>query len=250
MRRPTQTGEIPERARYSRYYEHDGMLRAYANRSMVLAMLSGVIAMGSLAFAVYVRLQPPTVIRVDGNGEATVVGGTPFAGHSRGLTFLASAAEAGPSEVEAKAVVRRFLDHYLNYTPATVDKQMADALNMTTVNFRTLALNRLRDDDTINKIQDDHIISNFTIRTIDPVKGNPLTYTAFGVKEIHRLKNRQETTDHIVGRYNVRLVFDRRSEYNPSGLLVADYWEQQMVGEKNTGLAQTDELAREATSKP
>lgn len=250
MKHPLDSGGPSERVRYSRYYEHDGMLRAYANRSMLLAMLFGAIAMGSLAFAVYVRLQPPTVIRVDASGEATVAGGTPLAGHSRGLTFLASAAEAGPSEVEAKAVVRRFLDHYLNYTPATVDKQLADALNLMTGNFRTLALNRLRDDGTLNKIQDDHIISNFTIRNIDPVKGSPLTYTAFGVKEIHRLKNRQETTDHIIGRYSVRLAFDRRSEYNPSGLLVADYWEQQMVGEKNTGLAQTDQLAREETSKP
>jgi hypothetical protein len=239
----------PANMRYSRYYEHDGMLRAYANRSMVLALLFGVLAMGSLGFAVYVRLQPPTVIRVDADGDATVVGGTPFAGHTRGLTFLTSAAEAGPSDVEAKAVVRRFLDHYLNYTPATVDKQMADALNMMTGNFRTLVMGRLRDDDTIYKIQDDHIISNFTVRTIDAVKGNPLTYTAFGVKEVHRLKNREETTDHIVGRYSVRLIFDRRSEYNPSGLLIADYWEQQMVGEKNTSLEQTDELAREATSK-
>jgi hypothetical protein len=108
---------------------------------------------------------------------------------------------------------------------------------------------RLRDDDTVYKIQDDHIISNFTIRNIDAVTGNPLTFTAFGVKEIHRLKHRQETTDHIVGRYSVRLVFDQRSEYNPSGLLVADYWEQQMVGEKNTGLEQPDDLAREATRR-
>lgn len=249
MKKAQANREVPEQARYSRYYEHDGMLRAYANRSMVLALLFGTIAMGSLAFAVYVRLQPPTVIRVDANGDAAVVGGIPFAGQSRGLTFLASAAEAGPSEVEAKAIVRRFLDHYLNYTPATVDKQMADALNMMTGNFRTLVMGRLRDDDTIFKIQDDHIISNFSIRTIDVVKGNPLTYTAFGVKEVHRLKNRQETTDHIVGRYSVRLAFDRRSEYNASGLLVADYWEQQMVGEKNTGLEQTDDLAREATRK-
>ena len=249
MRSASQTAERREQLRYSRYYEHDGMLKAYANRSMVLALLFGVIALGSLAFAIYVRLQPPTVVRVDPNGDATVVGGTPFSGQSRGLTFLASAAEAAPNDVEAKAVVRRFLDHYLNYTPATVDKQIADALNMMTGNFLTLVMGHLRDDDTIYKIQDDHIISNFNIRTIDSVKGNPLTYTAFGVKEIHRLKNRQETTDQIVGRYSVRLVFDRRSEYNPSGLLVADYWEQQMVGEKNTGLEQTDDLAREATAK-
>ena len=69
------------------------MLRAYANRSMVLAMVFAVIAMSSFAFAVYVRLQPPTVIRVDSEGEATIVAGTPVPGHSRGLNFIASAAE-------------------------------------------------------------------------------------------------------------------------------------------------------------
>ena len=147
---------IPEKTRYTRYYEHDGMLRAYANRSMVLAMVFGAIALSSLAFAVYVRLQPPTVIRVDSEGEATVVAGTAVPGHSRGLNFVASAAEAAPTEVEAKAVVRRFLDRYLNLTPATVDRQMADALNMMTGNFKALVLGRLREDDTINKIQDDH----------------------------------------------------------------------------------------------
>ena len=31
--------QAPEKLRYSRYYEHDGALRAYANRAMVLAML-------------------------------------------------------------------------------------------------------------------------------------------------------------------------------------------------------------------
>jgi len=93
------------------------MLRAYANRSMVLAMVFGVIALSSFAFAVYVRLQPPTVIRVDSEGEAAIVGGTPAPGHTRGLTFTASAADAAPTDVESKAVVRRFLDHYLNYTP-------------------------------------------------------------------------------------------------------------------------------------
>lgn len=67
---------IPEIARYTRYYEHDGMLRAYANRTMFLAVLFGVIAFSSLGFAIYVRIQPPTVIRVDKDGNAVVVGGT------------------------------------------------------------------------------------------------------------------------------------------------------------------------------
>ena len=180
----------PEKVGYTRYYEHDGMLRAYANRSMVLAMVFGVIALSSFAFAVYVRLQPPTVIRVDSEGEAAIVGGTPAPGHTRGLTFTASAADAAPTDVESKAVVRRFLDHYLNYTPATVDRQMADALNMMTGNFKALVLSRLREDDTVNKIQDDQIITNFTVRTISVVQGSPLTFTAFGVKEIHRLKHK------------------------------------------------------------
>jgi hypothetical protein len=246
----TERQNMPEKIRYTRYYEHDGMLRAYANRSMVLAMVFAAIALSSFAFAVYVRLQPPTVIRVDSQGDATIVAGTPVPGHSRGLNFVASTtAEAAPTEVEAKAVVRRFLDRYLNYTPGTVERQMADALNMMTGNFKALVLSRLRDEDTVNKIQDDHIVTNFTIRTITMVQGSPLTFTAFGVKEIHRLKNKQETTDQIVGRYSVRLAIDRRTEYNPSGLLVADYWEQQMVGDKNTGLSQPDELSREATGR-
>ena len=65
---------IPEIARYTRYYEHDGMLRAYANRAMFLAILFAIIAFGSLGFAIYVRVEPPTVIRVDKDGNAAVVG--------------------------------------------------------------------------------------------------------------------------------------------------------------------------------
>ena len=64
----------PEKLRYSRYYEHDGALRAYANRAMVLAFLCVPATLLALGFAVYVRLQPPTVIRVDENGMAFVVG--------------------------------------------------------------------------------------------------------------------------------------------------------------------------------
>jgi hypothetical protein len=63
MKKAQENRESPEQTRYSRYYEHDGMLRAYANRSMVLALLFGTIALGSLAFAVYVRaaFDSPTV---------------------------------------------------------------------------------------------------------------------------------------------------------------------------------------------
>jgi hypothetical protein len=174
-----------------------------------------------------------------------VVGASGTRDRSGGLSFFAAAAaEANPTEIEAKAVVRRFLEHYLVYTPATVDRNLAESLNMMTANLRMYTMNQLRDEDTVGKIKEDRIISNFRIRSIEPVKDSPLTYIAFGVKEIHRVRNRVEATDRIVGRYNVRLVQDRRSEFNASGLLVAEYWEQQMVGDRNTDLLQQSDLER------
>ena len=229
----------PEIARYTRYYEHDGMLRAYANRAMALAMIFGVIALVALGFAVYVRLQPPTVIRVDKDGNAAIVGA---AAHSlTGPRFMLSeeaASEAAPTDLEGKAEVRRFLQQYLSYTPDSVDRSLADSLNMMTNNLRVYSLNKLRDDDTVGKVKDDHIIADFEIRSIEHVKGTPWSYVAFGVKEVHRVHNGTEVTDRIVGRYDVRLVEVRRSETNPSGLLVAEYSEQQMVGDRDTGLLQ------------
>jgi hypothetical protein len=247
--------EIPEMARYTRYYEHDGMLRAYANRAMFLAILFGIIGIGSLAFAVYVRIQPPTVIRIDKDGEATVVG----AGISRdrSTSHLAallsaqastddesSAPTTAPTDIEGKAVVRRFLEHYLAYTPDSAARNLAEALNMMTSNLRTYTMNKLRDEDTIGKIRADHIIADFRLRSIEAVKGSSWSYTAFGVKEVHRLKSGSEMTDRIVARYDVRLVEERRSEFNPSGLRVAEYGEKQMVGDRETGLLQESELNR------
>src|SRR5207244_3734906 len=104
----------PEQLRYTKYYEHNGLLRAYANRAWLATVIFGLIALGSFAFAVYVRLQPPTVIRVDSEGTATVVGGGRTASARFPLSFSAQAvAEAAPTDLEGKAVVRHFLEHYL-----------------------------------------------------------------------------------------------------------------------------------------
>jgi len=243
--------QATEMAQVTKYYEHDGMLRAYANRAMVLAMVFGVLALASLAFAIYVRLQPPTVIRVDKDGNAAVAGA---AAHSSGGGFFPTlsaqaAAEAAPTDLEGRAVVRRFLDEYLSYTPDSADRNLAESLNMMTANLRVYTMNRLRDDDTVGKIKDGHIISDFRIRSLETMKSAPWTYVAFGVKEVHRVHNGTETTDRIVGRYNLRLVEDRRSELNPSGLLVAQYSEQQMVGDKETGLLQESTLDQGAVDK-
>ena len=247
----TQRG-IPEVASYTRYYEHDGMLRAYANRAMFLAILFGVIALSSLGFAIYVRIQPPTVIRVDKDGNAAVVGGGAKQDRTSQLAMVLSAQAASPdatasdgvapTDLEGKAVVRRFLEHYLSYTPDSVSRNLAESLNMMTLNLRTFTMNKLRDDDTVGKIQQDHIISDFRIRSIQRTKNAPWDYVVFGVKEIHKMKSGSEVTDRIVGQYNVRLVEERRTEVNPSGLLVAEYSEKQMVGERDNGLEQKSEL--------
>src|SRR5258708_35659706 len=94
MRTMGESNPAPEITAYTRYYEHDGMLRAYANRAMFLALLFGVIACGSLGFAVYVRIQRPTIIRVDKDGAATVVGARTTADPASKLELMLSAAAA------------------------------------------------------------------------------------------------------------------------------------------------------------
>jgi len=239
MKRIEASKKLPESSRYTRYYEHDGMLRAYANRSMALAMIFGVIATGSLGFAVYVRMQPPTVIRVDKDGNATVAGAAARPREFARFAFSADASpEVAPTELEGKAVVRKFLTQYLSYTPDLVERNLAESLNMMTNNLRAYTLNRLRDEDTVGKVKNDRIISDFRIRSLEQVNGTPWSYVAFGVKEVHRVRNGTEVTDRIVGRYDVRLVQVVRSELNPSGLLVAEYSERQMVGDRDAGLLQ------------
>jgi VirB8 protein len=245
-------GKLPEIARYTKYYEHDGMLRAYANRALVLAVVFGVIAFASLGLAIYVRIQPPTIIRVDKDGNAVVMGGA--AHRTEGSTFslghlAEAAAEAAPTDLEGRAVVRRFLEGYLSYTPDSAERNLSESLNMMTRNLRGYTMDKLRDEDTIGKIKEDRIISDFRIRTIEPAKDTPWDYIVFGVKEIHKISNGTETTDRIVGRYDVRLMEERRSEVNPSGLLVAQYSEQQMVGDKETGLLQKSSLDPSAPDK-
>ena len=216
MKTPQSHRDAPEIASFTRYYEHDGMLRAYANRAMFLAILFAVIALSSLGFAIYVRIQPPTVIRVDKDGNAVVVGGGARQDRTSQMAMVLSAQAAGadatasegvaPTDLEGKAVVRRFLEHYLSYTPDSAPRNLAESLNMMTNNLRTFTLNKLRDDDTVGKIVQDHIISDLRIRSIERTKNGPWDYVVFGVKEVHKVKSGAEVTDRIVGQYNIRLV--------------------------------------------
>ncbi len=145
----------PEKVRYSRYYEHDGALRAYANRAMVLAFLCAPTTMLALGFAVYVRLQPPTVIRVDQNGMAFVVG------QAKPTLSVTQGTGSEPSEFEKRAFVRLFLERYLNFAASNVSRNWAESLNMMTANLRRTAYAGMQKENMIGKIQDDQANSEF-----------------------------------------------------------------------------------------
>jgi hypothetical protein len=220
--------EETDKVRYSKYYEHDGMLRAYANRAMLLAFAVSAIAFLAVALLAYVRIQPPTVIRVDANGEATILGkAKPF------ITVSQTAAEAEATDIEKHAFVRLFLERYLNFSPFNVSRNWAEALNMMTANLRRSAMTKMQQDNLIGQIEDDQTRSEFQLRRLVPSKEEPLTYSAFGVKEVHHVhEDHSETTEKIVSEFRVRLVVEKRSEQNPNGLLIGEYWEQPIEGEK------------------
>lgn len=238
-----QEKQLPEKTRYSRYYEHDGVLRAYANRAMLLGFLCILVALIAVGLAAYVRLQPPTVIRVDQNGEAVIVG------QKSGKLTVAQGASADPADFEREAVVKTFLDHYLNFSPDSVNRNWADALNMMTTNLRRATLNVMEKDNSVGNVQDDQITSVFHLRSLEAAKDDPLTFTAFGAKEVHHVRDHRETTDKLVGEYHIRLIPEKRSEDNPSGLLVAEYGEKLITGERADAVAQSTALSVSSQAK-
>jgi hypothetical protein len=208
-----------------KYYEMDGALRANANRAWLLAFLTIPIALLAIGFAIFVRIQPPTVIRIGPNGDASVFGKA-----ARGaVTDLAT---GGTDEFLDEAFVKRFLTSYLNYSSADVDDHWASSLNMMTRNMRAYTLKAIGDDNTRGKIDDGQIQSVFHLRQINLVSGEPLTYLMYGVKDVHHLSNGTEITDHFVNEYRVRLIADKRSDVNPDGLWIADYSERPIDGER------------------
>lgn len=208
-----------------KYYEMDGALRANADRAWLLAFLTIPIALLAIGFAVFVRMQPPTVIRIGPNGDASVLGKP-----ARGS--VPDPATAGTDQFLDEAFVRRFLTGYLNYSPANVDDHWAASLNLMTRNLRAYTLKAIEENDSRGKIDNGQIQSVFHLRELDPVPEEPLTFLAYGVKDVHRLSHGTETTDHFVNEYRVRLIADKRSDVNPDGLWIADYSERPIDGER------------------
>jgi hypothetical protein len=218
-----------------KYYEVDGALMAHANRAWLLAFLSIPIALLAIGFAIFVRLQPPTVIRIGSDGEASIVG-KPASGAKT------DQATPGVDKFLNEAFVKRFLGSYLNYSPNNVDERWAASLNMMTRNLRTYTMKVIADDNARGKIDDDQIQSVFHLREVDLVPGEQLTFLVYGVKDVHHVRSGSEVTDHFVNEYRVRLVADRRTDLNPDGLWIAEYSERPIDGERRDRIVATPDL--------
>lgn len=223
-----------------KYYEVDGALKANANKAWLLAFSMIPITLLAIGFAIYVRIQPPTVYRIGPDGSSAVLG-RPAKGASAGL------ASTGTDQFLDEAFARRFLTSYLNYSPADVDDHWASSLNMMTRNLRAYTIKAMADDNTRGKIDDDQIESVFHLREIEPVTGEPLTYLIYGVKDVHRLSKGTESTDHFVNEYRIRLIADHRSEVNPDGLWIAEYSERPIDGERRDRILSAPDAAPDSS---
>jgi len=218
-------------AREPKFYEMDGALRAYSNRSLVLAGVMGLTALVAVIGFLFVRIQPPTVIRVNRQGVAQVV--SPYGARRSFLpAVFAAANNPGPDEYEKQAFIREFLGDYLTYDPHTLGQNWADALNMMTSNLRQTAMQQLERNNTVGKLENEQAMSTLELSSLETSKDAPLTYELFGVRTVHHMVNDHEIIDQLVEQYYVRLIEVARSVNNPDGLLIGAYWSKQIEGEK------------------
>src|SRR5260370_4930516 len=212
----TTDSELADRPKYDVPY---GTEIARGNRAWVRATLMSAVALVSVVMLFFVRMQPPTVIRIGPTGEAVVLGKCVPGSQN-------NSAASGTDAFLDQAFVKRFLANYLNYSPANVDDRWGSSLNMMTRNRRNETLKALAADNTRGKIDEEQIQSVFHLREIDPDPSDPLAFLIYGVKDVHHLTNGTEVTDHFVNKYPVRRIADRRSEVNTDGLWIAEYSER------------------------
>lgn len=223
-----------ERFDFRRSYVRDGVMRAYVNRFAVLAFVNGAIALLSLGFAIYVRSQPPTIIRITPDGEVNVISGRPLF-HRRMPAVLADAATSPePMDYEKQRIVQDFVDAYLNYDFKNVADRWFTALNLTTDTLSKSAYDVIKKENRVGLVQADKVRSTFEIRQLERSKTDDLSYTVYGVRNVYRVEGTREFAQQMVNRYEIRLALLDRSAETPRGLLIADYRETQLEGEQKT----------------
>lgn len=206
------------------YYEVYGAEIASRNRWFVITIVSLMTTAVAIAFAIMVRIQPPTLIQLK-NGEATLIG-------SDVKGKVADSVSPGSDEISNEAFVQGFLSNYLNYTPSDIDEHWRIALNMMTKSLRAATKAALTAADDRGKIDREHIESDFHMRHFEKLPGERLSYVIYGVKDVHHLIDGNETTDHFVSEYRVELSTETRSKTNPNGLWIAAYSENPIEGEQ------------------
>ena len=234
--------------RVPNFYEMDGALRAYSNRSIVVAGVMGLVSLISVVGFFLVRMEPPTVIRVNSQWEPSVI--SPY--RTQKARFLPSVLgakppDAEPNEYEKQAFVRTFLTRYLNYDPHSLGQNWADAMNFMTINLRTSALAAMEKNNTVGKLEEEQASSTFKLSQMEKIGDNPPTYTAFGVRTVRSLTNDHELIDQLVEEYHVRLRDADRSADNPAGLLIGDYWSDQIEGERRNAILADSTLDAQST---
>jgi type IV secretory pathway TrbF-like protein len=232
------------------YWDFAGQITARLNQTFVL--LGGVtlvaVAEAVCIFVLVRQVQHPPIFHVHPNGEVTVAGAQSDGPPPPRVHFLPTT-EMPPDEVQIHHFLRVFLTKYLSYTPATADANLAAAFNMMTLNLRQASLKKMRDENEFEKIQEQRIVSNFSLVRIDPLRDVNLAYSVLGVREVHHLEGGKETVSKIVAHYNVRLAPAMRTEFDSSGLRVADFWEEQVLGEQDNQLNQPDDLTHTAAAR-
>jgi hypothetical protein len=236
-----------KQARSYHYWDFSGQLQARLNLAFgiitVLALV--IVVLGGGLFYTFRQIAHPPILKENSDGSVTVANVRVTGPVSSRIRLLPSA-EIPPDEVAIKFFIRKFLSRYLSYQPATADASLADAFNMMTLNLRQASMKKMRDEGEFDKIQAQRIVSNFNIIRIDPVSGVNLAYTVLGVREIHHLEDGKETSDRIVAHYNLRLAPVARTERDASGLRVAEFNEEAVMGEESKDMAQQDGLMQGA----
>ncbi len=229
------------------YWDFNGQLQARLNLAFgVIAVLAlVVIVQGAGLFYAFRQIAHPPILKENSDGSV-IVANVRVTGPVSSRIHLLPTAEIPPDEVAIKFFIRKFLNKYLSYQPATADTSLADAFNMMTLNLRQASMKKMRDEGEFDKIQAQRIVSNFSVIRIDPVNGVNLAYTVLGVREIHHIEDGKETSDRIVAHYNLRLAPVARTEHDASGLRVAEFYEEPVMGEESKGLAQPDGLMQGA----
>lgn len=229
------------------YWDFNGQLQARLNLAFgiitVLAVV--IIVLGGGLFYAFRQIAHPPILKENSDGSVTVAN-VRVTGPVASRIRLLPATEIPPDEVAIKFFIRKFLNKYLSYQPETADSNLADAFNMMTLNLRQESMKKMREDGEFDKIQAQRIVSNFNIIRIDPVSGVNLAYTVLGVREIHHIEDEKETSDRIVAHYNLRLAPVVRTERDASGLRVAQFYEEAVMGEESKELNQPDGLMQGA----